>query len=225
VTITDDDAQPTVGVFGTGVTEGQAGTTSARFSVALSDISAWDVTVDYYTIDGTATRGQDFEFSTGTLTIPAGQDLGTIVVPVIGDTVEEPEETFELVLENATNATITTSSATGVIEDDDAVTTAILTWEAPLTNVDGSCLDDLEGYQVSAGIESGIYTRSDSLSLNSGDVACEQTSFDATCSVPVMTCTYTMGDLTPGNWFFAIQAYDQAMNYSPYSNELSGTLQ
>jgi hypothetical protein len=225
VTIEDDDPPPTLSVFGTGVTEGQSGTTSASFSVSLSDASAMDVTVDYYTIDGTATRNQDFEFSQGTLTIPAGDVLGTISVPVIGDTVEEPEESFELVLENAFNARITTNSALGIIEDDDAARTATLSWEAPTRNVDGSCADDVEGYRVHAGRETGTYTREQQVSLSSGDLACEQTGFDSTCALSVQTCSFTMPGLTTGTWYFAVQAYDRSQLFSPFSEEVSGDIQ
>lgn len=216
---------PTVTVFGAGVTEGHSGTTPASFFVVLSEASSSDVTVDYYTIDGTALRGEDFEFVQGTLTIPAGESEGAILVPVVGDTIEEAEESFELVLTNASNASIAMSSALGIIEDDDAARTATLTWEAPVTNLDGSCVDDLAGFRVHAGHESGAYTSVDQVGLSSSDLTCEQTGFDATCSLPVQTCTYTMLGLTPGTWFFAIQAYDLTMNYSPFSVELSGDIQ
>jgi hypothetical protein len=225
VTIEDNDAAPTISVFGVGVREGQSGTTPASFTVVLSDASAMDVAVSYYTIDGTASRDQDFEFSQGTLTIPAGEVVGTVVVPVIGDTSEEPEESFELILENASNATITTSSAMGIIEDDDAVRTATLSWETPVTNLDGTCADGLEGFRIGAGNESGTYTKIEQVAFSSGDLTCEQTGFDASCSVPVQTCTYTVPGLTPGTWFFSVQVYDRNMNFSPYSAEVSGDIQ
>lgn len=215
---------PDVTVFGTGVTEGQAGTTPARFFVVLSEASAVDVAIDYYTVDGTAIRSEDFEFSQGTLIIPAGETEGAIFVPVLGDTIEEGDESFELILDSASNATITTSSALGIIEDDDAPTTATLSWEAPVTNLDGTCADDLEGFRVHAGSESGVYTKTQQVSLASSDLTCEQTGLDATCSVPVQTCTYTMSGLTSGTWFFAVQAFDVGMSYSPFSDEVSGSI-
>jgi hypothetical protein len=225
VTIEDNDPTPTISVFGTGVREGQSGTTSASFTVVLSDPSAMDVAVSYYTVDGTATRDQDFEFSQGTLTIPAGEVTGTISVAVIGDTIEEPEESFELNLDNPSNATITTSSAVGIIEDDDTVRTATLSWEAPVTNLDGTCAEGLEGFRIGAGNESGTYTKIEQVVLSSGDLTCQQTGFDGSCSVPVQSCTYTVPGLTPGTWFFAVQAYDRNMNFSPYSAEVSGDIQ
>ena len=57
----------------------------AVFVVRLSAVSAQDVSVDYTTVDGTATAGVDYTETTGTLTIPAGSRYGTIRVPIIGD--------------------------------------------------------------------------------------------------------------------------------------------
>jgi hypothetical protein len=225
VTIADNDAPPLISVAGTQVDEGQSGTTSAGFSVTLSDPSAKTAQVDYYTVDGTALRDQDYQLTQGTLTFSPGQLSRTVSVPVIGDTAEESDETFQLILENPSNATIATSSATGTIQNDDTTASVSLSWRAPVTNVDGSCLDDLEGYRVHAGTESGVYTVERQVSLASGDLFCEQTAFDASCSVPVLTCTYVLPDLTPGSWFFSVQAYDTAMNHGPYSNEAEADIQ
>jgi hypothetical protein len=220
-----NDVSPTLSVFGTSVTEGHTGTSAATFWVALSEPSPRDVVVSYYTIDGTATRGEDFVFSQGTLTLPAGQIEGTIAVPVLGDSLVEPEETFELILENASNAIVSTGSAIGFIEDDDAPTSVILEWKSPSTEPSGSCAEEVAGYRIHAGMTSGNYTRIEEVNLSSSDLTCEEMSFDASCSLQMQSCTYTMHGLTPGIWYFSVQAYDLAMNNSPYSEEVSGTIQ
>ncbi len=123
-TIIDDDVAPTVSINDVSVTEGDNGTTNAVFTVSLSAVSGKDVTVDWTTADGTATAGSDYTATSGTsLTIPAGSltDTTTISVPVIGDVVDEQDETFNVNLSNATNTLNATATATGTgtILDDD----------------------------------------------------------------------------------------------------------
>ena len=56
------------------VTEGNAGTTIATFTVTLSPISGQTVTVDFATADGTATTADnDYVATSGTLTFTPGR--------------------------------------------------------------------------------------------------------------------------------------------------------
>src|SRR6185295_14876694 len=59
VTITDDDAQPSISINDVTVVEGNNGTTNAVFTVTLSNPSASTVTVDYATSDGSATTADN----------------------------------------------------------------------------------------------------------------------------------------------------------------------
>lgn len=102
------------------VVEGNAGSTNAVFTVTLSPASSQTVTVDYSTSNGTAIDPADYQFVSGTLTFTSGQTTRTITVPIVGDTVPEPTETFFVNLVNATNATIATPQGAGTINDDDA---------------------------------------------------------------------------------------------------------
>jgi hypothetical protein len=123
-TIVDDDNLPTVSVAAPGpVTEGNAGQAPAVFTVALSAPSGLPVTMTYATVDGTAIAPGDYIATTGTLTIPAGETGGTIAVPVLGDSVDEADETFTLTLSNAAGATLATATATATIADDDPLPT------------------------------------------------------------------------------------------------------
>ena len=56
---------------------------------------------------------------TGTVTIPAGSTNVTITVSIVGDTLDENAETFTVKLTNPVNATITNTTGTGTITDND----------------------------------------------------------------------------------------------------------
>ena len=55
----------------------------------------------------------------GTLTFAPGATAQTVVVPVVGDTLDELNETFVLNLSNATNATIAVSQGIATIIDNE----------------------------------------------------------------------------------------------------------
>lgn len=112
---------PTVSAVGTSVTEGDSGTTTALFTLCLSEPATSPVTVTYQTRDGSATAGSDYQAVQGTMAFAPGQSEQTIAVPVLGDTAVEGEETFTLVLAGATNATIGQAEATATIRNDDQV--------------------------------------------------------------------------------------------------------
>ena len=91
---------------------------AVTFIVQLSTTASQDAVVEYATSSGTARAGQDYEATSGTLTIPAGATRRAILVPIIDDNVVEEEEIFTVRLRNS-NATIETDEATGVIADND----------------------------------------------------------------------------------------------------------
>ncbi len=122
-TILNDDAAPTLSIGNVSVTEGHSGTANATFTVALSNASSQTVTVGYATANGTATAGSDYTTGSGTLTFTAGTLTQTIVVPVLGDTVYEPDETFTVTLSAPSGATIAQATGTGTIQNDEAVPT------------------------------------------------------------------------------------------------------
>src|SRR5262249_13834702 len=116
-TIVDDE--PRVSIGDVTRTEGNTGTTQFAFTVTLSAVYDAPVTVSFATADGTAAGGSDYQATSGTLTIPAGQTSGTISVLGNGDRLGEPNETFFVNLSAATNANILDSQAIGTIIDDE----------------------------------------------------------------------------------------------------------
>jgi hypothetical protein len=72
---------------------------SAQFTVTVSGKHPnQGITVDYETRDGSAVAGLDYVATSGTLSIPAGDESGTITVPLIDDATHEPAETFKVKL-------------------------------------------------------------------------------------------------------------------------------
>ena len=110
--------QPTLSVSGMSVDE--ADDVELDFTVSLSAATTQDVTVQYRTVDGSATAGEDYTATNGTLTIDAGDTEGTVSVAIVNDTEEEGDERFSLTLSSSTNATIETASAMGTINANDA---------------------------------------------------------------------------------------------------------
>lgn len=78
-----------------------------------------------------------------------------------------------------------------------------LSWQKPTTNSDGSTLNDLNGFKVYYGTSSRNYSKSINVGNNS---------------------SVTIGDLTPGTWYFAVTAFDHTGNESGYSNELNSVI-
>ena len=75
--------------------------------------------MDYATEGDTATAGEDFVPTGGTLTFGPGDQSKTISVQVNGDTQNEPDETFFVNLSNPANATIADAKGIGTITNDD----------------------------------------------------------------------------------------------------------
>jgi probable HAF family extracellular repeat protein len=119
VVLTPAADTPAVSVNDVTVTEGNTGTQSAAFTVTLSAASLQPVTVNFSTADGTAAGG-DYQAASGTLTFAPGQTSQTVAVPVAGDRVAEPNETFVLHLSQATNSTVVgDGQGVGTITDDE----------------------------------------------------------------------------------------------------------
>ena len=89
------------------------------FAVTLDRSSTLTITVDYATSNGTATAGQDYTATSGTLSFSPGDTAKTVTVPVLNDAIDDGIETMTLTLSNASNARIADGSATGTIENSD----------------------------------------------------------------------------------------------------------
>lgn len=118
-TIIDDDPPPTVSIADASVTEQSNATSLMAFKISLSRASAKTVTVKWATADGTATAPADYTQTNNQITFSPGTVSQNITVQIVGDTVDETDETFTVTLSDPTNATIAAGTATGTIRDDD----------------------------------------------------------------------------------------------------------
>jgi hypothetical protein len=118
-----DDEMPALSVADVKVTEGNAGTKSAVFTIVLSRTSGQAVSFDIATTGaGTATAGVDYvPRALAGHAIPAGQLSRTFAVTLNGDTTPEANETFVVALTNPVNGRIADGSALGTIVNDDDV--------------------------------------------------------------------------------------------------------
>jgi YVTN family beta-propeller protein len=118
-TISDNDPAPNISINNATFIEGDSGTTVAIFVVSLSAPSGNTVTVPYSTSDGTAIAGTDYSSTSGTLTFDPGVTTMTVNVPVVGDILDEDDETLFVNIANPQNGTIADGQAVGTIIDDD----------------------------------------------------------------------------------------------------------
>jgi hypothetical protein len=114
--IEDDDTPPVISVKGCNVPESAA---DCVFTVRTSLINGAPVTVQYATANGTATAGQDFQPTAGTLTFLPGTAEATVDVPILEDAIDEATETFTFGLSAPQNGTIGAGITSGVVSDDD----------------------------------------------------------------------------------------------------------
>jgi len=112
-------SEPTLSVAGARMAEGNAGQRMLGFAVTLSAPATGVVTVDYATLNGTALAGTDYQATLGTLTFQPGETSKTVQVALLGDTVFELDEQFELALSSPAGARLGTARATGTIANDD----------------------------------------------------------------------------------------------------------
>lgn len=102
------------------ILEGDNGTQDAIFTVSLLGETVVPVTLDYQTGNVTATAGQDYIATAGSLTLggKTGKDSAQIVVKVVGDLIKESaNETFKLLLSNVKVGTLASAFGTATIQD------------------------------------------------------------------------------------------------------------
>ncbi len=121
-TILDDE--PRISIFDVTVTENN----QAVFTVQLTHVGGADVSVAFNTGNVTATAPADYTATSGVLvfSFALNETLKTITVPIVDDSLDEPDETFQVTLSAATSAVIADGLAIGTIVDNDLAPTISL---------------------------------------------------------------------------------------------------
>lgn len=123
--VNDDTSAPTTPAMTINDATAPANSGTENFVVSLSSAGTQAITVNYATADGTganaAIAGTDYTATSGVLTFAAGQTSQTISVPLIQNSSTGPNKTFTLNLSSPANATLSNTSATGTIVNNNGV--------------------------------------------------------------------------------------------------------
>lgn len=125
-TLTLSGPPPTYAIAATDAVkaEGNTGTTPFTFTVSRSGDTGAAASLTY-AVTGTGTSpAPASEFAggvlpSGTINFAAGASSATITVPVVGNTVVQPDLGFTVTLSGPAGTTITTATASGTIQNDD----------------------------------------------------------------------------------------------------------
>ncbi len=217
-TIRDDD--PVSAALSIGDVEGLESSGALEFPVRLTGTgrAGTTVTVDYATADGTATAGGDYAETTGTLTFAAGEVRRTIPVPLLDDAVDEPDETFAVVLSNPANATIGDAEAEGRIRDDDETSSSISLTARPPRVSEG---DGATPVEVTATLDGGVRTVATTVSVTvSGSGRADAVDYAATATAFDITIA---AGATAGTGTFAVTPEDDEVDERDEVLDLAGT--
>jgi hypothetical protein len=186
--VINDDDDPFVSMENVTLNESDG---TATFTVSLDAAPAEDVTVVYASSSGTAAQNADFTATTGTLTISAGVETGTIEVPVLTDTENEQTETATLTLTSPNNAVIEDDStyAELVIIDDDEPTLTIANETVSESNSTGTFTVTLD--KAAASDVTVVYNIAD----GSSNGAIDGTDYTAVTGTLTITAGATSGEI------------------------------
>lgn len=109
---------PSLSVNDVTVTEGNAGTVTATFTVTQDNRGK--SSVHYSTASGTATSPADFLARSGKLKFAGGHRTTKVAITVVGDTLDESNETLFFRLSSPVGATLGDGEGKGTITDNDA---------------------------------------------------------------------------------------------------------
>jgi hypothetical protein len=109
---------PSISINDVTVSEGNAGTVTVTFTITQD--SRGKSSIRFSTAQGTASSPADFLSRTGRLRFAGGHRRNKVAITVVGDTLDESNETFFLRLTDPVGATIGDGEGEGTITDDDA---------------------------------------------------------------------------------------------------------
>ncbi|MGH9084060.1 MAG: beta strand repeat-containing protein [Acidimicrobiales bacterium] len=192
-TITNDDGPPpALSIDDPTIAETDAPGT-VDFTVSLASAALQDTSVSYATSSGTATSDDDFGTSSGIAIIPTGETSTLVSVPIVGDELDEADESFTVTLTSPRNATIADATGTATITDDDLAPTVSADepsageTDGPTSLVFTVSLDAPSGQTATVDFTTaeGTATPGTDYSATSGTVVFDPGDVSETVSVPV----------------------------------------
>jgi len=135
-TIVDDEPLPAIRVNDVTVEEGDSGYNLVVFEITMSGNTVQEVQVGYQTNDYSAEDGKDYDGTNGTLTFAPGETAKYVAIPVYGDGLAEPNETFRLCLSDPINATLADAEGDCTILNDDGDPPSISITDVQITEPD-----------------------------------------------------------------------------------------
>ncbi|HWN09270.1 MAG TPA: Calx-beta domain-containing protein [Pyrinomonadaceae bacterium] len=160
-TITNDDSQ--FSIDDVTLAEGNPpGTTAFNFTITRTGFTGSSASVEYATVNGTATAPSDFTAILATpVTFLSGESTKPVTVLVNRDYTVEPNEAFTVQLSNPSGATISDADGTGTITNDDTAPPVVYVDDSwigvPLgTDPDAGGPATAMGYDAFATVQEGI---------------------------------------------------------------------
>ena len=114
-----DDRTRSLAIEDASIIEGDSGLKTLSFAVSLNAVYGDSISVNYSTVNGSATAGLDYISAAGLITFSPGQTRKTVDVLVLSDTLGENDEIFSVALSNQTIGILARSQAFGTILNDD----------------------------------------------------------------------------------------------------------
>ncbi|MET0647682.1 MAG: Calx-beta domain-containing protein [Pyrinomonadaceae bacterium] len=111
--------RPCLSIDDTSTNEGDAGAHDVPVTVRLSSASAGEVRVNYYVRNHSAVGGSDFQPGFGTLVFAPGETARTLNASVLGDVVDEQDESLRVYLSGEVGASLSDEVGSVNITDDD----------------------------------------------------------------------------------------------------------
>ena len=103
----------------------------ATFEVKLDRLSDFDTVIQYETVDGSAVAGEDYEHTSGEITIPWGTiAYGNIQVSIVDDDMYETDEEFSLEISVSDNVDNVSRTSATIVNDDTVPSVSIADAEA-----------------------------------------------------------------------------------------------
>ncbi len=175
-------------------------------TVRLSTAGAQPVTVGYAFSGGEATAGADYEATAGSVTITPPATSSEFSVSIIDDAVDEGDETFGVMLQNPTNATLGEPSTVRVtIRDDDTAGVTVNATGSETTEGGGSVT---VGYRLASRPTAPVTLRISSSNSAEGAVSPAELTFTTENWSTPQTVTVTGQDdaVDDGDVAYAVRA-------------------